>query len=68
MSLVWHGYWPGYFITFFGGAVMDILQKNLVKTALMHKITQTVPVPVLYFFGVIFNRFMASFFATPFYF
>ena len=32
MSLIWHGFWPGYFLTFFGAAILDILGKNISRT------------------------------------
>ena len=38
MSLIWHGFWPGYFLTFLGAAVLDILGKNIARTAIAHQI------------------------------
>ena len=66
MSLIWHGFWPGYFLTFLGAAVLDILGKNIARTAIAHQIKEIVPRKVLLVILYIFNRFSVSFFCCAF--
>ena len=67
MSLIWHGFWSGYFFTFLGSAVLDILGKNIAKTEIAHRIKETVPRLILLVVVYIFNRFSVSFFCCAFF-
>ena len=66
MSLVWHGFWPGYFVTFLGSAVIDIAQKGLLKTVPIVIINETVPsfirLPIVW----LITRFLISWVGIPF--
>lgn len=66
MSLVWHGIWSGYAITFLGTAVLDIIWKNLQKKALVEMIYENVPRPIYLALWLPVFRFLISFLTLTF--
>ena len=68
MSLVWHGFWSGYFIIFMGAAACDIIYKNLRRAALVQSLKAVIPRPIYIALWFPINRFIFSFVTFSFHF
>jgi len=61
-SALWHGIYPGYAITFFGGAMHDILSKHMERIA-GEKVVNSLPYKLV---SIIFTAWVLSYWGANF--